>query len=120
MMLGQQLPPSRVPEFGCSRRGPDDVREQDGRQHAVRLGCLPQGHFLRERDRLGEDLPHDSGLGNVPVAVQFRKHRPRNVIGQVAHLLDPDQGVIVLPQHQRRSADSTQQPGDFLELGQHR
>ena len=56
MMLGQQLPPPGVADLGCPGGGPDDVRKQDGRQHLVRLGCLPRRCFLQERDHLGQDL----------------------------------------------------------------
>ena len=41
VMTLQQLAPGAIPELERLSRRIDDVREQDGREHAVRLGVVP-------------------------------------------------------------------------------
>ena len=56
-MLLKQLAPGAVPQLGRSRGGADDVREENRREDAVRLGLprLPFDNLFLEAFELGKE-----------------------------------------------------------------
>jgi hypothetical protein len=77
--------PARVTDLGRSGGRPDDVREQDRREHAMRL---------RRRTDAGQerlDLAHDgvqvTGPDHVVDARELDEHRAVDVLGEVASML---------------------------------
>ena len=59
----EQLPPGSIAQLDHALAGLDDVREQNGRQHAIGLGLVP-GAFLPSLDEEALDLV-DKGVGDV-------------------------------------------------------
>jgi hypothetical protein len=105
---GQQLSPPRVAEFRRPCRRADDVGKQHGRQHLVRLGCLPRGCFVKEGHHLRQQLRHMSSRGKGLIAVQLQVSRPRDVLGEIAAVFDREPRIAALLHHQRGSADHRQ------------
>lgn len=84
--IGQHLAPPSVPQFGGKRRRPDQIDEQNGRQHPVRIGrgtgaSQKLFHFVGNGVRI-------SDVRKVVGAGQLNEARAGNSLRDVPPLID--------------------------------
>ena len=88
VVVRQQALPAAVAELGRQLRRADDVGEQDGREHAARLGRRPNaGHEVLD---LGDDRVLVAGPDQVVGAGQLDVLRAGDVLGEVPSVLDAE------------------------------
>ena len=99
-MALEQRTPVRVAELGGPLGGPDDVGEQHGGQHPVGLAHVARaGEELLDLADQRVGVPHGE---EAVAALQLDVAGARDVLGQVAGVLDLQERVVAAVHHQRR------------------
>ena len=109
VVLVEEGSPARVPEILHPLGRADEIGEEDGGQHAVGSahGTRPGEELLD----LVEDLVGVDGH-EVVVACELDVARARDLLGDVAPLLDLHVEISGAVQHERRAADAREQLTD--------
>ena len=101
-MRVEQLAPAPVAELGRQLRRADQIREEHGREHAVRLGAVPDaGHELLD---LVEHRVLVADPRQVVVARQLDVLRAVDALGEIAGAFDRHGAIAGAVQDERRDA----------------
>src|SRR5262249_25481313 len=119
VVVVQHVVPAPVSELRGAGRRVDDVREEDGRQHAV--GVLRRSAAGEEfLDRLGETLARADLVQRRERERELAVARARNAGRQIAGAGDRKHRVVAVMNDERRRADRRQHVADVgLEGGTH-
>ena len=112
----EEVAPAAIPEGGGLLRGADDVGEEDGGEHPVGLGAVPDaGQELLD---LVEDRVRVVRPGQVIDAGQLDEPGSRDLLGHVAAAADRERPIAGAVEDERRHADRWQHVAD-VDLGVH-
>ena len=114
VMLLKQLAPGAVPQLGRSRGGADDVREENRREDAVRLGLprLPFDNLFLEAFELGKEPVGVADLRGEVTPGQFHQAGAGNVLRQVSPVPDVHELVVRSLHDQGRDPNQGQYVAD--------
>ena len=116
MVLFERFAPTLIAEIERALGRADDVGEQDCREHPVTLVRVPDARD--ELLDLVDDRVHVSHPWVVGVAGQLDVLRARDVLGEIAAVLDPD-CPIISPMEDERGDVDRREDAAHVDLGVH-